>query len=45
VDATGDGAEALWLATQASYDTVVLEVMLPSVDGLEVTRRLRTGGR
>jgi two-component system OmpR family response regulator len=45
VDVTGDGAEALWLATEAAYDTVVLDVMLPSLDGLEVTRRLRSGGR
>jgi two-component system, OmpR family, response regulator len=45
VDVTGDGAEALWLATEAEYDTIVLDVMLPSLDGLEVTRRLRGGGR
>jgi CheY-like chemotaxis protein len=45
VDATGDGAEALWLATGSSYDTIVLDVMPPSLDGLEVTRRLRAGGR
>jgi two-component system, OmpR family, response regulator len=45
VDVAGDGAEALWLATESSYDTIVLDVMLPSLDGLEVTRRLRAGGR
>jgi two-component system OmpR family response regulator len=45
VDVTGDGAEALWLATEAEYDTIVLDVMLPSLDGLEVTRRLRAAGR
>jgi CheY-like chemotaxis protein len=39
------GAEALWLATEADYGTIMLDVMLPSVDGLEVTRRLRAGGR
>jgi DNA-binding response OmpR family regulator len=44
VDVTGDGAEALWLATETSYDTIVLDVMLPTLDGLEVTRRLRAGG-
>jgi two-component system OmpR family response regulator len=44
-DVTGDGAEALWLATEADYDAIVLDVMLPGVDGLEVTRRLRSGGR
>jgi len=45
VDVSGDGAEALWLATEASYETIVLDVMLPSLDGLELTRRLRAGGR
>jgi two-component system OmpR family response regulator len=45
VDVTGDGAEALWLATEADYATIVLDVMLPSLDGLEVTRRLRASGR
>jgi two-component system, OmpR family, response regulator len=45
VDVTGDGAEALWLATETGYDTIVLDVMLPSLDGLEVTRRLRAAGR
>src|SRR6266511_1840150 len=45
VDVTGDGAEALWLATEADYDAIVLDVMLPSLDGVEVTRRLRAGGR
>jgi two-component system OmpR family response regulator len=41
VDVTGDGAEALWLATEADYGAIVLDVMLPGLDGLEVTRRLR----
>jgi two-component system, OmpR family, response regulator len=45
VDVTGDGEETLWLATESSYDTIVLDVMLPSLDGLEVTTRLRAGRR
>jgi two-component system OmpR family response regulator len=45
VDVTGDGAEALWLATETDYDAIVLDVMLPTLDGLEVTRRLRAGRR
>jgi DNA-binding response OmpR family regulator len=45
VDVTGDGAEALWLATEVDFDAIVLDVMLPSLDGLEMTRRLRAGGR
>jgi two-component system OmpR family response regulator len=45
VDVTGDGAEALWLATEVDFDAIVLDIMLPSLDGLEVTRRLRAAGR
>ena len=45
VDVTRDGAEALWRATETDYDAIVLDVMLPSLDGLEVTRRLRAGCR
>ncbi len=45
VDAAGDGREALWLATENPYDAVVLDVMLPDVDGFEVCRRLRHAGR
>ena len=45
VDVTGDGAEAVWLATENAYDAVLLDVMLPSLDGVEVCRRLRAAGR
>jgi two-component system OmpR family response regulator len=45
VDTSGDGAEALWHATETEYDAIVLDVMLPSMDGLEVTRRLRAERR
>ena len=39
-----DGEEGLWLALQESYEVIVLDVMLPIVDGLEVLRRLRELG-
>jgi two-component system OmpR family response regulator len=45
VDVAGDGEEALWYATEQSFDAIVLDVMLPGVDGLEVCRRLRATGR
>ena len=45
VDVAGDGAEALWLATETAYDTIVLDVMLPTLDGLQVTRQLRAARR
>ena len=45
VDTAPDGDEGLHLATENDYDVVVLDVMLPGVDGFEVCRRLRTAGR
>lgn len=41
VDAARDGAEGLRLALQSHPDLVILDLMLPGVDGLEVCRRLR----
>jgi len=40
-DVVGTGADGLWRATEDAYDVVVLDVMLPDLDGLEVCRRLR----
>jgi DNA-binding response OmpR family regulator len=36
-----DGASALQAARSASFDCIVLDVMLPLMNGFEVTRRLR----
>jgi DNA-binding response OmpR family regulator len=36
-----DGVSALQAAQSSSFDVIVLDVMLPFLDGLEVTRRLR----
>jgi two-component system response regulator MprA len=44
VDVAGGGAAALAHALQAPPDVVVLDVMMPGLDGLEVCRRLRAGG-
>lgn len=44
VDLVSTGEEALDWASAAPYDAVVLDVMLPGVDGLEVCRRLRRTG-
>jgi DNA-binding response OmpR family regulator len=41
VDYAADGADGLRLAVENSYDVVVLDLMLPRLDGLEVCRRLR----
>ncbi len=39
-----DGLDALSAAALNSFDTIVLDVMLPSLDGIEVARRLRKAG-
>jgi two-component system OmpR family response regulator len=41
VDVTGDGVDAIWLATENDYDAIVLDVMIPPPDGFDVCRTLR----
>ncbi|MCC8078561.1 MAG: response regulator transcription factor [Oscillospiraceae bacterium] len=43
-DAVGDGQTALDYAEGFDYDLIILDVMLPRVDGLEVVRTLRSRG-
>ncbi len=38
------GEDALWMADATDYDAIVLDVMLPGLDGFEVCRRLRKDG-
>jgi two-component system OmpR family response regulator len=38
------GEDALWMAAATRYDAVVLDVMLPGIDGIETCRRLRSSG-
>jgi two-component system, OmpR family, response regulator len=44
VDVARSGEDALWMAASAPYDAVVLDVMLPGIDGFETCRRLRADG-
>ncbi len=44
VDEAGDGEEGLWYARSNPYDVIVLDLMLPKVDGLEILRRIRDAG-
>ena len=44
VDVARSGEDALWMAASAPYDAVVLDVMLPGIDGFETCRRLRDDG-
>jgi DNA-binding response OmpR family regulator len=41
VEVAGDGAEGLALAESARFDTIVLDILLPELNGLEFCRRLR----
>ncbi|HYR24086.1 MAG TPA: response regulator transcription factor [Chthoniobacterales bacterium] len=41
VDVSGDGEEGLWLAESNEYDAIILDLMLPKLDGLALVRRLR----
>ena len=41
VDVADAGEEALWRAGSTAYDAIVLDLMLPGIDGFEVCRRLR----
>ena len=44
VDAVYDGSEALSYLESGNYDALVLDIMMPKVDGMEVLRRLRERG-
>jgi two-component system OmpR family response regulator len=45
VDVAGDGTDGLWLAMENDYDAIVLDIMLPELDGIDVCRRLRASSR
>ena len=44
VDVARSGEDAVWMAAAAPYDAVILDVMLPGIDGFETCRRLRDNG-
>jgi len=41
VDAAPDGEEGLWFASGNDYDVIVLDLMLPKLDGVTILKRLR----
>ncbi len=45
VDATGEGEEGLWYARGNDYDVIILDLMLPGLDGLSILKTLRAEGR
>ena len=44
VDSASDGEEALICLDEYQYDVIILDIMLPKIDGLEVLRRARKQG-
>ncbi len=44
VDAADTGEEAIELAKHYDYDVVILDLILPDIEGYEVVRRMRAGG-
>ncbi|MCA8910649.1 MAG: response regulator transcription factor [Planctomycetes bacterium] len=44
VDSAADGDEGLWLAKDAAYDVIILDLMLPGVPGMKILQTLRKEG-
>ena len=44
VDVAGDGGEGLWYAQENSYDIILLDIMLPVLNGYKVCQQLRAEG-
>ncbi|KJK59929.1 response regulator transcription factor [Saccharothrix sp. ST-888] len=44
VDVAHDGNQGLWLAIERDYDVIVLDIMLPGLNGYRVCARLRAAG-
>jgi len=44
VDTAATGEDGLWAASENAYDAVLLDLMLPMIDGMEILHRLRATG-
>jgi len=44
VEWSQDGLDGLWLATEGQFDVIVLDIMLPGLNGFQLCRRLREAG-
>ena len=45
VDLADNGDDGLWLALHNDYDVIILDLMLPGMDGMSILRRIRQEGR
>ena len=45
VDAAYDGEDGLFQATENDYDLIILDIMLPKIDGITICRKLRSAGK
>src|SRR5262245_51235721 len=45
VDVAATGVDGVWLASEISFDAIILDIMLPDIDGFEVCRQLRQADR
>ena len=43
VEVSLDGSEGLWLATEGSYDLIILDIMLPGRNGYQICADLEKG--
>jgi DNA-binding response OmpR family regulator len=41
VDVAANGSDGLWLATEQTYDVIMLDIMLPGINGLKICQTLR----
>ena len=44
VDVSHDGEDGLWRATEVDYDAIILDLMLPKINGYKICARLRDAG-
>ena len=44
VDVAANGADGLWHATEVPYDVIILDILLPKMNGYQVCKKIRESG-